>query len=151
MAEGYEFHEDLLPISLLITKRTLVTNDVEGVFDYYRGLCRRGIKFVAISDVRAARSMPDAKTRQRFGEGARRFSHESKLWSLGSGVILESNLIRGALIAIDWIARPETPTAYFESLRDSIDWAISKLEMAHIPITPAIRDFRRTVPPSPPA
>jgi AraC family transcriptional regulator len=36
LADGYEVHEGLLPISLLVTRRTLRSSDVPGVFEYYR-------------------------------------------------------------------------------------------------------------------
>jgi DNA gyrase inhibitor GyrI len=140
---GYEFHEDLLPISLLSTQRTLQSSEVPGVFDHYRGLCRRGIRFVAITDLRAATEIPDARTRQRFGEEAARFAPESKRWSLGAALVLDSPVIRGALTAVEWIYRPEPPTRYFSDLPSAFDWAIQRLKAEGIPITPAIHEFRQ--------
>lgn len=139
--DGYHFREDLLPISLLVTQRTLGLGDVHGVFAYYRGLCRRGIRFVAISDVRISTGMPDARTRQSFGEESARFAPESKLWSLGSGLVVNSPLIRRALTAIEWISRPDPPSRYFSDLPSAVDWAIERLLAEDMPITPAIHDF----------
>lgn len=143
MAPRYEFREDLLPISLLDTRDTLQAADVDGIFAYYRRLCERRIRFVSISDVRAATKLPDAATCRRFGEAADQLSEELGSWSLGGGVVLESALIRGAISAIEWIYHPKNPTTYFYDLHGAINWAIQKLEANCIPISPAIREFQR--------
>jgi hypothetical protein len=143
MASGFEFHDDLLPIALLTTTRTLTYEDAAEIFDYYKSLCSRRIKFVAVSDVRAAKEMPDARTRKEFGEQAARFEAQSRLWSRGSVVVVGSELIRGALTAIQWIARPATPMTYFSDMGAAIDWAVAQLERDGAEITPAITAFRR--------
>ena len=140
-AQGFEFHEDMLPISLLVTRRTLTADDVPAVYDYYRSLCRRRIRFVAVSDVRASQSMPCAKTRQRFAEEAARFATDAATWSLGAIVVVDSPLIRGAMTAIEWLYRPARPTRYFSDFNEAIAWAVDLLQARHIPLTPAIRRF----------
>jgi hypothetical protein len=143
MSPRYEFREDLLPISLLNTRETLQAADVDGIFDYYRALCQQRIRFVAISDVRAALKLPDAATCLRIGEEADRLAEQLELWSLGGGVVLDSALIRGALTAIEWLYRPRRPNMYFHDMHGAVTWAIRKLEASGTPITPAIRDFAR--------
>lgn len=142
-AEGYEFHEDMLPISLLVTRRTLTADDVPGVFEYYRSLCRRKIRFVAVSDVRASLAMPDAKTRQRFAEEAARFATDAATWSLGAIVVVDSPLIRGAMTAIEWLYRPARPTRYFTDFNEAITLAVALLEARGVALTPNIRRFLR--------
>lgn len=142
-ALGYEFHEEMLPISLLITRRTLTAEDVPGIFDYYRSLCRRGIRFVAVSDVRASLSMPDAKTRLRFAEESIRFEADARTWSLGAIVVVDSPLIRGALTAIEWLSRPPRPTRYFSDFNAAISRAAMLLESGNVALTPNIRRFLR--------
>lgn len=141
--EGYEFHEDMLPICLLVTRRTLTADDAPGVFEYYRSLCRRKIRFVAVSDVRASLSMPDARTRQRFAEEAARFATDAAAWSLGASVVVDSPLIRGALTAIEWLYRPARPTRYFSDFNEAIAWAGALLQARNVALTPAIRSFLR--------
>lgn len=143
MAPRYEFREDLLPISLLNTRETLQAADVDGIFAHYRGLCRQSMRFVAISDVRAATKLPDAATCRRFGEAADQLQEELNAWSLGGAVVIESALIRGALTAIEWIYHPRRPMAYFYDLNGAVTWAIQKLETGGVPISPAIREFAR--------
>lgn len=149
MAEHYEFHDELLPVCLLVLKQTLGVADVPPIFEHYRSLCRRGIKFVAISDVRAARQMPDAATRAKLGEAAARFALEAKSWSLGSAIVVSSPIIRGSLVAVEWISRPVTPTLYFCEMAEAMDWGISKLEAEYLPVPRAVRDYRRRLPESP--
>lgn len=139
---GFEVYEEMLPICLLITRRTLTAEDVPGVFDYYRSLCRRKIRFVAVSDVRASLAMPDAKTRLRFAEEAERFAADAATWSLGACVVVDSPLIRGALTAIEWLYRPARPTRYFTDFNDAIAWAVAQLEARGMALTPTIRRFQ---------
>jgi hypothetical protein len=143
MVHRYEFREELLPLSLLLTRETLQADDVDGIFDHYRGLCQRRISFVAISDVRAARQLPDAATCQRFGEAAALLAAEFPGCSLGAGIVLESALIRGALSAIEWLYHPEVPTMYFGDMHAAVRWAIAKLEAIGAPISSAIRELER--------
>lgn len=143
MAPRYEFREDLLPISLLNTRDTLQASDVDGIFAHYRTLCERRIRFVSISDVRAATRLPDAATCRRFGEAADQMNAELRTWSLGGGIVIESALIRGALSAIEWLYHPRSPTTYFYDLHGALSWAVEKLEADGTPISPAIRDFQR--------
>lgn len=141
MAPRYEFREDLLPICLLSTRETLQAADVDGIFAHYRELCRREVRFVSISDVRAATKLPDAATCRRFGEAADQLSGELNVWSLGGAIVLESALIRGALSAIEWIYHPGRPMTYFHDLQGAVTWAIQKLETGGVPISRAIREF----------
>lgn len=143
MAARYEFREDLLPISVLLTRETLRADDVDGIFAYYRTLCERRMRFVAISDVRAAMQLPDAVTCQRIGEEADRLSAQLAAWSLGGAVVLESARIRGAISAIEWLYHPRNPTTYFHDMHGAVSWAIQRLEAAGSPIPAAVRDFER--------
>jgi hypothetical protein len=144
MMTRYEFREDLLPISLLITRATLHESDIEPIFAYYRSLLQRRIKFIALSDVRAAREIPNAMTRARFADASAQFASDAKVWSLGAGLIVESKLIRGALMAIEWLSRGATPNEYFGTLPEALDWAIAKLEAAEIFVPLTIRRFRES-------
>jgi hypothetical protein len=143
MGRRYEFREELLPLSLLLTHETLQAEDVDGIFEHYRELARRRIRFVAISDVRAARQLPNAATCRRFGEAAARLAADFPGCSLGSGIVLESALIRGAIGAIEWLYHPDAPTTYFGDMWSAISWAIGKLEAVGAPISPAIRELER--------
>ncbi|HEX2736413.1 MAG TPA: hypothetical protein VHM70_32645 [Polyangiaceae bacterium] len=139
---AFEFREELLPLSLLITRRTLTVADTEPLFDYYRGLCQRRIRFVAISDVRASTNAPDAKTRKCIADHSNAFAELAKEWSVGSVIVVQSELIRGALTAIEWLTRPASPRYYCCDMSSAVDRATALLEQAGIPVTPAIRDFQ---------
>ncbi len=140
-AEGYEFYEELLPISLLVTRRTLTATDVPGVFEYYRWLCRRQLRFVAVSDVRASQAMPDAKTRRRFAEESARFASDAAKWSLGAIVIVDSPLIRGAMTAIEWLYRPARPTRYFTDFHEALTCAVELLDAGGVALSPSLRHW----------
>jgi hypothetical protein len=142
MGPGYSLREDLLPIALLTTTRSLRAEDAESVIGCFRSLAARRIRYVSITDVRGAHAMPDALTRRRFAEASASFEPLSRVWSLGNAIVLNSEIVRHLLLAIEWVSRPESPMVYFTDLRSAIDWAIERLEAAGIPVTPAILAFR---------
>jgi hypothetical protein len=142
MSERFEIRADLFPLVLMTARQVLTASDADEVYDQFRAFLRRRSKFVTVTDVRAVNEMPDALTRKRLGEGSARFMADAKPYALGSAIVLESAIVRGALTAIQWISRPEQPSVYFGTLRPAVDWAIQKLEAAGVAITPAILAFR---------
>jgi hypothetical protein len=141
----YEFREDLLPICLLQTRCTLHAEDAAGIFNHYRALCERGIRFVAISDVRAAERLPDAATCRSFGEEAKRFTVEGALWTMGGAVIIRSRLLRGVLNGMAWLYHAENPSFICGDMRSAVDWAVQKLMTNGIAIPPTVQEFARTL------
>jgi len=139
----YEFREDLLPICLLLTRCSLHAEDAAGVFNHFRSLCERRIRFVAISDVRAAEHLPDVATYRTFGEEAKRFTSENARWSLGSAVIIRSRLIRGALNGMAWLYHAERPPFFCDDMRSAVNWAVGTLTTNGIAIPPAVQAFAR--------
>lgn len=138
MSEGFVIREDLLPVALVSTTRTLSCADADELFEYYRGLCQRRIRFVAVSDIRGSKEMPCARTRRHFAEHAARFRLQSQIWSVGSIVVVESNLLRGALTAIEWCSRPARPNQYCADLETGLQLAIAALRAARVPLGPAL-------------
>lgn len=138
MSEGFVIREDLLPIALVTTTRTLTCADADELFAYYRSLCERRTRFIAVSDIRGSKEMPCARTRRHFAEHAARFRLQSQIWSLGSVVVVESPLIRGALTAIEWCSRPARPTQYCADMDSGMQLAIAALRAARIPLGPRL-------------
>jgi hypothetical protein len=138
MSEGFVIREDLLPISLVTTTRTLTCADADELFEYYRSLCERRIRFIAVSDIRGSREMPCARTRRHFAEHVARFRLQSVLWSVGSVIVVESSLLRGALTAIEWCSRPARPTQYCADLDNGLLLAIAALRAAKVPLGPRL-------------
>ena len=142
MGSGYEFREDLLPMAFLVARRALRVEDIDGVMGEFRSLVERRIRYVSVADLRGNNEIPDALTRRRYGEEIARFEPFSRVWSLGGAVVVDSEIVRGALTAIQWVARPQMPMVYFSDLRPAVDWAVQRLEGAGLEVTPAIRAFR---------
>jgi hypothetical protein len=138
----YEFQEDLLPICLLHTRCTLHAEDAAGIFSHFRSLCERRIRFVAISDVRAAERLPDAATCRSFGEEAKRFTVDSLPWCIGGAVIVRSPLIRGALNGIAWLYHADSPPQFIcGDMASAMAWAVETLTTNGVAIPPSVLEF----------
>lgn len=135
----------MLPLALLTTKRTLVQSDAEPIFAIYRDLCAKQISFVAVSDVRGSTSMPDPLTRKCFAEHAQRFALQSKPWSLGSIVVVKSEVVRGAMTAIQWLSRSSTQHVYCADMQSAVDHAITLLNAAGVHLPSAVAAFRKSL------
>jgi hypothetical protein len=144
VTERYEFREDLLPVCLLRTRCSLHAEDAAGVFSHFRSLCERRIRFVAVSDVRAAERLPDLASVRSFGEEAKRFTVEGARWSVGGGaIIVGSRLMRSALNGIAWLYHPDNPAFFCGDMRWAMHWAVETLTTNGIAIPPAVREFAR--------
>ncbi len=110
------------PIVTFILRGAISDDEFERLFVEVEKYWRRGDRFLTITDTRGA-SNASARQRQRIGEWMKENQASIQQTSIGSIVILQSVIARGALTAINWIAQPELPSEYAK------DW-VQASEMA---------------------
>jgi len=110
------------------TLRGAITDDeFERLFVEVEKYWRRGDRFLTITDTRAAANA-SARQRQRIGEWMKENQASIRQTSIGSIVILQSVIVRGALTAINWIAQPELPPEYAKDWAQASELATRMLE-----------------------
>lgn len=140
---GIEFDTSLWPI-VRSTPRGLVTDEhYEQMFREYEKLWKKGEKFLSINDTRFS-SSGTPRQRQLIGDWMKRSQANIKHYSLGSVVIVDSTIIRGALTAIGWIAQPDIQSIYVKNWEQAVQ-AVTKLLEAQGLMTDTLRAKLRQV------
>jgi L-amino acid N-acyltransferase YncA len=129
----------------MLNPASLREEDIQEVFGYYHDLVDRKIRYFSITDARGASEVPSAQTRKAIGQAAAKLEARSEGYALGTAVVIESRVIRGALTAIQWVAQPRHPMRYCGTMQEAVDYAIGELERNGVEITPAIRTYRRSL------
>jgi hypothetical protein len=137
----YTFRVDLAPLVVLTVHDDLSGGDLEEMFASWRDFFARKQRFVAIADIRGAKSMLPAKERARVAEWARSIEPLSLQYSLGTATVVSNALVRGTLTAIDWIHRPKVPQVHIPTLLGACEWCIERLQGVGIAPTPGIAAY----------
>lgn len=95
---------------------------------------RRG-KHVNIFDCRRVIARPDALIRQKMAKFTNDSRDNSKAWTLGTAIIVESAILRGVLTAIHWVAPPSVPVEAVGTFEQAIDHARSWLQTVNLSLS----------------
>jgi hypothetical protein len=139
---NFTMRVDLTPLVVVTVHDDLSIEDMDAMFDAFRGILAKKARFVSLADVRGAKRMPSAKERARVAENMRNIEDLSVQFSLGTAMVVSSPLVRGAMTAINWIHKPKVPQAYFDSLIEGCEWCVDRLRGAGLAVTPAIAAYQ---------
>lgn len=125
------------PVVRCTPRGDMTDADYQTLFREFQKLWDKGDKFFVITDTRHS-SNASAKQRQLIGDWMKANSASIRRTSLGSVVIVESAIVRGALTAINWIAQPDLQNDYVKSWEQALELALKALEKAGL-LTDALR------------
>lgn len=100
-------------------------DEVEQLFARLDEYYARGERFGSIVDVRGART--SAATRSLMAKEASRQTPVARLYSVGTAVIVDSAVVRGALTALFWIYEPPAPVVLCGDIVEANDWLSKRL------------------------
>lgn len=130
--ETITFDESRLPLVIVTFRGTASQEEFE---EYLRrigaNLARRQPTAVII-DSRQAVTMPAAQ-RRRQADWIDSNREDLRRYSAGTAFIIESSLMRGALTAIFWLTKYETPYVVVATFEAAEAWAIECLRNADAP------------------
>jgi hypothetical protein len=96
----------------------------------FEGLFLRRQRYVVLLDTTALSSIPSAPTRHAIGKWQHRHEEETKTWCAGTAIVISSRLVRGALMAMEWVQAPPIEHFYPATRREGLDWCISTVDEA---------------------
>ena len=117
----------LWPVVRIVPRGLLADDDLRFMFSSFDALWKKEQQFFAITDTRFAQNI-SARQRQMIGEWMKLNKAPMKKSSLGSVVIVESAIIRGALTAIGWLAQTDPPSEYLKNWEEAMASAVRSLE-----------------------
>ncbi len=129
----FEFDSAGAPLVVCTFHATPTAEDCGQIATAYRELFARKRRLCFISDVRAM-SLPSARDRQAIARLLETIDADLETYSAGAVVVLRSGLLRGAMTAIRWIAKPVTPEIFVGTLAEAADEAEALMRGANLDI-----------------
>lgn len=106
----------------------------------------RGERLVLLNDTFAV-ERPTPMVRKRLAEKTKAQNQDHGRAMVGSVVVIESALIRGAVTALGWILPSLADSEFVGSLEEAIDRSIAILDREGIRAPSGLRSYRRPAPP----
>ncbi len=122
MGNRIDVDTSLFPIVRVTPLGTLTDEDYENMFRQVEALWRRGERFMTITDTRKS-GTATARQRTLIGEWMKKNAALTERWSMGSIIIVESTIVRGALTAIEWVAQPRVKSDYVGNWEQAVEKA----------------------------
>jgi hypothetical protein len=130
--ENITFDESRLPLVVVTFRGTVTAEEFE---EYLRlrcvNLARRKPTAVVV-DSRKMVTMSAAQ-RKRQAEWIDSNREDLRLFTRGTAFVINNPLMRGALTAILWLTRYETPYVVVATLEAAEEWALARLSEASAP------------------
>jgi hypothetical protein len=142
MQNRIDVDTSLWPIVLVTPYGNLTDADYETMFKTFDALWRRRERMLSLTDTRKSGNATP-KQRQRIGEWLKANADTMERCSLGSVVIVESTLVRGALTAIDWISGSKIRSEYVGTWKHAVDKAKEILVKHGLPHEHLIEKLRQ--------
>ena len=102
-------------------------------------------KHVNIFDCLGVAARPDALIRQQMEKFTNDTRADSKLWTLGTAIVIGSPVLRGVITAVHWVAPPSVPAEAVGTFEQAIDHARSWLQTGSLSLsadaTTALRQY----------
>lgn len=124
----------LWPVVVCTPRGNLSDKEYQQMFAAFDELWRRGQKFVTITDTRF-NDTATARQRQLIGEWVKKNGPTIQRHSLGSVLIVESAIVRGALTAISWVSQADFSSSYVKNWEQATSATLALLEKAGQPTT----------------
>ncbi|MFT5353910.1 MAG: hypothetical protein ACI9KE_001110 [Polyangiales bacterium] len=130
--ENITFDESRLPLVVVTFRGTVTAEEFE---EYLRLLCvnlARRKPTAVVVDSRKMVTMSAAQ-RKRQAEWIDSNREDLCLFTRGTAFVINNSLMRGALTAIFWLTRYETPYVVVATLEAAEEWALARLSEASAP------------------
>jgi hypothetical protein len=131
-----EFNDLSWPLLVMVSPKVYDKGSVELMQSTFERIYQRGDRYAFITVSPRGASPPGAQERKAIAEWAnlprsRKFSRDLCVCSAS---VLESALMRGALTAMMWIWTPASPHKAVADLSEALDYTLSMLEQAGVPL-----------------
>jgi len=125
---GLKFDVSLWPLSLMTMPPILTVADIAYMQECYELVFSAPMRHALIVDTTTLDGVPDATLRRQMKafEDSRRLVIRQK--NIGSAIIIQSAVVRGAYTALRWISPQPAPNRAFPNLREAAAWCVRGIE-----------------------
>lgn len=125
---GLRFDVSMWPLAIITMPPVLTVPDIKYMQDCYEQVFAAPNRHALIVDTTPFVRVPDATLRREMKafEDSRRPIIREK--NIGSAIIIQSALTRGAYTALRWISPQPAPNKAFATVREAADWCVQGIE-----------------------
>lgn len=134
----------LFPLATFEIEEGAVEADYAIMFDAFKPPDARS-RHVSLVHTAGLRGMPDAATRRYVAKRQAELDAANGSRSLGTVIIAESALVRGAMTAIQWINAVQTRQHFVATRLEGVQASVVWLEAAQVPVPPSVRAYIRAL------
>lgn len=125
---GLRFNVSMWPLAVITMPPVMTVADIEYMQVCYEDVFAAPTRHALIVDATTIVRVPDATMRRQMKvfEDSRRPIIREK--NIGSAIIIQSALVRGAYTALRWISPQPAPNRAFPTLREAAEWCVQGIE-----------------------
>ncbi|MEM8609174.1 MAG: hypothetical protein AAGF92_18880 [Myxococcota bacterium] len=116
------------PLVLLTMPKVMTVADLDYLEAGYRSLHASFDRHALIVDPTTFDRIPDAALRGRMKEFESKKHHIIVEKNLGTAIIVQNSLVRGAFTALRWMSPAPTENRAFPNIRDAAAWCVELIE-----------------------
>ncbi len=125
---GLRFDVSMWPLTVISMPPVMAQADIKYMQDCYEHVFAAPTRHALIVDATTFVRVPDATLRRQMKafEDSRRPIIREK--NIGSAIIIQSAVVRGAYTALRWISPQPAPNRAFPNLREAAEWCVQGIE-----------------------
>lgn len=117
-------------------------DDIESMIRRFELLFHGGARYALLVYCDPDAQVVSARQRKRVSQWYEHRKDVVRAINVGTAVVIESALVRGAVTALNWLIEPISVQRNVASVREGIDYCIARLEEAHIEVPPEVFALR---------
>lgn len=125
---GLQFDVSMWPLTVITMPPVMTAADIEYMQACYELVFAATARHALIVDTTTFVRVPDATLRKQmkaFEDSKRQIIREK---NIGSAIIIQSAVVRGAYTALRWISPQPAPNRAFPNAREAAEWCVQGIE-----------------------
>lgn len=127
MGDRFIVRDERFPLATTLYPSSVTEEVLEPYFADYGRLLAREQPFVSLVDMRPCLHVPSARVRKRIAEWGVRIADQRARYVVGVAFVVTSPLLRAALSAVHFVARPRQPTIVVANEEDALRFLAARL------------------------
>ena len=125
---GLGFDVSMWPLAVITMPPVTAPADIDYMQQCYEHIFAAPTRHALIVDTTTIVRVPDAALRRQIKafEDSRR--HAAREKNIGSAVIIQNALVRGAYTALRWISPQPAPNKAFATMQEAAEWCVRGIE-----------------------
>ncbi len=132
----------LFPLVIERFGRDVSDDDIENMIRHFQVMMHGGRRYALLVYCEQDANVMTARQRRRVSEWYKACADQVRRINVGTAVVIESPLVRGAMTALNWLIEPVAQQRNVASIHEGIEYCIKSLAAAGIEVPPEVMALR---------